>query len=254
MSAVDSVLFEVADGVATVTLNRPGASNAVDLGLTRALAAAVAAVAADDAARVLLLCGAGKRFCAGGDLGAMDAAPDRGAFIRELAGAAHEVVRALDRLEKPVVAAVQGAAAGIGLSFVLGADLVVAGAGAKFVSAYTSVGLTPDGGQSWLLPRIVGARRAAEIVLLSEPLSAERALEYGIVSAVVEDGSELARARELAAALAARPAQALGPARRLLRDGMDRSLSDHLDAEAAAITAAASTEATGALIARFLGR
>ncbi|GAA4392079.1 enoyl-CoA hydratase/isomerase family protein [Tsukamurella soli] len=248
------VEYTVTDRIAELTLNRPEEANAIDLATAQALLAAVERVAADDDVDVVLLLGAGPRFCGGGDLAAMAAAADRPTFLAELAGAAHDAVRALDALAKPVVVGVQGAAAGVGLSFVLGGDIVVAGASAKFVTAYTSVGLTPDGGQSWLLPRIVGQRRALELILTSQPLTAERAQALGIVSTVCDDDDVAASARAAAAALVGRPAHALGAARRLIRASWAHTLGEHLDIEAAAVAHASGTPEATALIDRFVAK
>lgn len=247
------VEYDVRGRVAEIVLNRPEASNAVDVAMARSLAEAFVRAGADPAADVVLLRGRGRRFCGGGDLAAMAGAPDREAAVSELAAAAHDAVRASAAVGKPVVAAVQGAAAGFGLSLVLGADIVVAGESAKLVTAYTSVGLTPDGGMSWLLPRVVGQRRAVEMILTGEPISASRAADFGIVSETCADEDVLTRARERASALAARPAAALSEARRLVRTSWDQGLDEHLDDEAATIAAAAGTEETGGLIAGFVG-
>lgn len=249
----DLVLYRVENDVAEIRLNRPTASNALNLPMTRALHEAVLRADQDDVGAVLLL-GEGRLFCGGGDLDAMNGAADRGAFVAELAAAAHDAVRAIDGLSKPVVAGVQGAAAGIGLSLVLGSDLVIAGESAKFVTAYTTVGLTPDGGQSWLLPRVVGQRVATELILTSEPVDAARAQTLGIVSTVCADADVESAARAAAEKLATRPTHALGPARTLVRSSWNRTLTEHLDVEAATIAAAAATEEAGALIARFLHR
>lgn len=247
------VEYAVRGRIAEIVLNRPQASNAIDLPAARALADAIRRAGADAGIDVVLLRGRGARFCGGGDLAAMAAAPDRQGFLADLAASAHDAVRAMDALRKPVVAAVQGAAAGVGFSLVLGADVVVAGESTRFVTAYTSVGLTPDGGLSWLLPRAIGQRRATELILTSEPLSAVRAVELGIASEICSDADVLSRARERAIALAARPAHALGEARRLVRASWDRGLDEHLDDEAATIARSAGDEATVALIARFAG-
>lgn len=248
-TVADTVEYDTLGGVAEVTLNRPAVSNAIDLATAHGLTQAIMRAAADDAAGVILLRGAGPRFCAGGDLVAMDAADDRQRFVAELAHAAHEAVKALDALGKPVVAAVQGAAAGIGLSLVLNADVVIAGESAVFVTAYTSVGLTPDGGLSWLLPRTIGQRRASELILTSEPVDALRAREFGIVSQVCPDADLLPTARAAAGRLTARPTHALGAARRLVRTSWDRSLREHLDEEAKSISRASGEDETAALIA-----
>lgn len=252
-SATPPVEYAVRGRVAEVVLNRPESSNAVDLPTARGLADAIRLAGADAGVDVVLLRGRGERFCGGGDLAAMAAAPDRQGFLADLAAAAHEAVRAIDGLGKPVVAAVHGAAAGVGFSLVLGADVVVAGESARFVTAYTSVGLTPDGGMSWLLPRAIGQRRATELLLTSDPVSAARALDLGIASEVCPDQDVLARARERAISLAARPAHALGEARRLVRASWDRELTKHLDDEAATIARSSGEEVTVALIARFVG-
>lgn len=248
----DPVVYSVRHSVAEIVLNRPHESNAIDLATASALAAAVRAAEAAPEVAVLLLRGEGPRFCGGGDLVAMAAADDRPAFLAELARTAHEAVRAIDALTKPVVVAVQGAAAGVGFSLVLGADLVVAGESAKFVTAYTSVGLTPDGGLSWLLPRVVGQRRATELIVMSTPVSATRALDLGIASEVCADQEVLERARRCAQALAARPSHAIGKARRLVRDSWDRGLDDHLDFEANAIAQASAHPEASALISAFV--
>lgn len=254
-TALDTLIsYDVADGVAIIGLNRPGAANAIDLAMASALRDAAKRAADDSEARVVLILGAGARFCAGGDLTAMAAAADRPGFIADLAGTAHAAVRVLDGLAKPVVVGVQGSAAGIGLSLVLGADIVVAATSAKFVTAYTSVGLTPDGGMSWLLPRVVGQRRASELILTSEPLSAEAALDLGIVSRLCAPEEVAATATDVARSLATRPAHALAEARRLVRASWSRSLTEHLDDEAATITRASATPETADLISRFVGR
>jgi 2-(1,2-epoxy-1,2-dihydrophenyl)acetyl-CoA isomerase len=248
------VLLTVADGVGHVELNRPDASNTIDLPFTAAFLDALERARDDDAVRVVLLTGRGRMFCAGGDLGAMDAADDSSAYLRELADALHVGVRVLDGLEKPVVVGVQGAAAGAGLSLVLGGDLVVAGRSAAFVTAYTSVGLTPDGGQSWLLPRVVGLQRALEVTLTPRRLSAEEAHDWGVVTRVVDDEAVAEEAAALARRLADGPAAAFGRARRLLRSAWDESLSDRLDVEARTIAASVAEPESAALIERFVSR
>ncbi|WP_375000693.1 enoyl-CoA hydratase/isomerase family protein [Aeromicrobium sp. CTD01-1L150] len=249
-----TVRLDVAGGVAHLAFDRPEASNALDMAAGEAFEEALLQVRDDDAARVLLLSGNGRMFSSGGDLAAMADAQDRPSFVQALADQAHRGVRILDGLQKPVVVAVQGAAAGIGLSFVLASDLVVAARSARFVTAYTSVGLTPDGGQSWLLPRTVGLQRALELTLTPRRLTAEEAQQWGIVTRVVDDEAHLEQARALAEQLAAGPAEAFGRARRLLRSGWERSFDDQLDVEARSIAESAGTEESRALIEGFLSR
>ncbi|WP_369227933.1 enoyl-CoA hydratase/isomerase family protein [Streptomyces sp. R39] len=249
-----SVLYEVHGGVAHVTLHRPHVSNAIDVDLARSLDEAIRRADADPAAGAVLLSGTGRVFCAGGDIAAMNAASDRPAFLASLATAAHGAVRAMEALTKPLVAAVQGTAAGAGFSFVLGADIVLAGRSAKFVTAYTSIGLTPDGGLSWLLPRAVGQQRALELLMTSAPLDAERAQTLGIVNRVCDDPDVAGTAHDLAVRLAARPTRALGEARRLVRSSWAHTLEAHLDQEAETIARVSAGDEAAALMARFLDR
>jgi 2-(1,2-epoxy-1,2-dihydrophenyl)acetyl-CoA isomerase len=199
----------------------------------------------------MLLLGAGARFCAGGDIGAMAAAEDRGAFLSRLADAAHDVVRRIDALEVPVVAGVHGAAAGAGLALTLAADLVVAGESTRFVSGYTAIGLTPDCGTTWLLPRVVGVGRAQELTLTNRALTAVEARDWGIVTRISPDADVAAEAHSLAATLARGPATALGRTRHLVRGSFQRSLSEALDLESASIARTGAGPEAGALIEAF---
>lgn len=246
------VTYEVVAGVARITLNRPAAANAIDMPLAVALREAAERAAVDPEARVVLLSGAGKRFCAGGDVGSFAGADDPGAHLRELALEADTAVRAIESLAKPVVAAVQGAVAGAGLAVMLSADLVVAQTETKFVFAYPGVGLTPDCGVSWLLPRAVGQQRALAFALRNAPVTAPTALEWGMVTEVADDA--LATATERAKSFAAGPAYALGQARRLLRAGWSTERKASGADEAATIAAALVGEEGQRLTAAFLDR
>lgn len=250
----DLVTYAVADGVARIELNRPEASNAVDLDTAAALGGAVDAAAADDAVRVVLLTGAGKRFCAGGDVASFVAADDQSAYLLELAGALDGVLQRLSAMPKPVVVGVQGAVAGAGLAVMLSGDLVVAGSSTKLVTAYAGIGLTPDCGLSWLLPRAVGQQRAAEMLLAGRVLTAEEAVAWGLVTRSVDDGEVLPEAEALAARLAAGPAYALGQAKRLVRQSWASSRAETGADEARTIAAAVTTDDAQAAISRFLGR
>ncbi|WKN48442.1 enoyl-CoA hydratase/isomerase family protein [Nocardioides sp. Arc9.136] len=245
------VRLEVRDGIGHVVLARPAASNAVDLRTAHALRDAVAAAAADDAVGAVLVTGEGKRFCAGGDVASMLAVEDRAAHLEELAGAVDEALVALHRMEKPVVAAVQGAVAGAGLAVMLSCDLVVAETSTRFVSAYAGVGLTPDCGLSWLLPRAVGQQRALELLLTPRVLTADEAHAWGLVTEVAADGTAGGRAAEIAGRLAAGPAYALGQARRLVRTGGDTDRAAVGRDEARTIARAVATPAATALLDRF---
>ncbi|MBV6423045.1 MAG: 1,2-epoxyphenylacetyl-CoA isomerase [Steroidobacteraceae bacterium] len=212
----ETVLVEVSDHVAVVTLNRPDTANTLDLAMGRDLLAAALRCEADPAVRAVVLTGAGKAFCFGGDLrgmiaGGMPAEP----YLKELTTHLHAAVARFMRMDAPVVVAVNGTAAGAGVGLVAMADLAILAEGAKISLAYTGVGLTPDGGTSFLLPRTVGAKRAMELILTNRALSAAEALDWGLVNQVVPDAEVFTRARELARKLAAGPRGAFGKAKRL---------------------------------------
>jgi 2-(1,2-epoxy-1,2-dihydrophenyl)acetyl-CoA isomerase len=222
----DPVLLEVdADGLARLTLNRPDASNALDLAMAEGLEDAVSSLSDDERVRAVLLTGAGARFCAGGDVRSFAAAGDDldralEAILRPL----HTAVSRLASLGAPVVAAVHGSAAGAGLSLLAGADLVLAAESTKLVMAYTGIGLVPDGGSTWYLPRIIGLQRALDLALTNRVLSATEACEWGLVARVVADDALGDEALAVARSLAAGPTQALAGAKRLLRESLARDL------------------------------
>lgn len=246
-----AVEYSVSDGVARVELNRPEAYNAVDVALADGLSLAMRDAGSDPSVRAVLLSGRGSAFCAGGDVKAMAAAEDPKAFVGDLAAASNRAVVAMQALEKPIVAAVQGSAAGAGLAYACAADLVVAAESARFLSAFTGVGLTPDSGASWFLPRLVGARRALELTLLNRVLSAAEALQWGLVTAVCADDALSEAAAGLALQLADGPTEALGRTRRLVLSSLDRSLAQHLEVEGTSIAAMAHTETSRRLLAAF---
>jgi 2-(1,2-epoxy-1,2-dihydrophenyl)acetyl-CoA isomerase len=246
------VLYAVADGVAHVELNRPDAANSLDLPLVRALLAAVDRAGADDDVRAVLVTGAGARFCAGGDVHAFATDADPTAYLHELATMGDAAVRALADLDKPVVVGVHGAVAGAGIGLMLSCDLVVADPATKLVFAYPGIGLTPDCGVSWLLPRAVGQQRALELALTGRTLSAEEAREWGMVTEVSD--RVVSRARELASALASGPARAHGHTRRLLRAAWE---TDRVTAgvdEARGIADRVDSDEARPLIERFVSR
>jgi 2-(1,2-epoxy-1,2-dihydrophenyl)acetyl-CoA isomerase len=241
MPAYETIDLEVRDGVAHLTLNRPDAANGINLPLAQDLMDATLAIAADPAARVILLTGAGARFCGGGDLKGFAGRDDLPTHLREILGPLHVAIAQLVRGAAPVVAAVQGSAAGAGIGLVGASDLVLAGESAKFVMAYTGVGLTPDGSSSWFLPRLVGLRRALELTFTNRVLSAAEAKEWGLVTDVVPDDQLATEAEALAARVAAGSAPALAAAKRLLHTSLESTLEAHLAREAEAISAASGT-------------
>ena len=247
------VTFEAVDGVGTITLNRPEASNAFDMPTTEALRAAITAAESDDV-RVVLLQGAGPRFCAGGDVASFHASADPSTYLHELATALEVELTRLADLPKPVIAGVQGAVAGAGLAAMLNADVIVAGRGTKFVAAYSGIGLTPDCGVSRLLPQAVGMQRALAFTMTGRVLKADEALTWGLVTEVVDDDAVGTRAAEIAAGITAGPAWALGQTKRLVRGSALMSRADHAADEAATIASAVTTPDGQRLISAFVNR
>lgn len=186
-----------------------------------------------------LLVSDGASFCTGGDVRAFAAAEDRGAFVGDLAEAFHGLVTALATCAVPVVAAVNGWAAGAGMSVVCAVDIAVAGRSTKLRPAYPGIGFSPDGGMSWTLPRLVGSGHARRILLADEVVDADAAAALGIVAKVVDDGDVLAEAERLAARLADGPTVAFGRIKALLANSLDATLSEQLVAEERAIAASA---------------
>jgi 2-(1,2-epoxy-1,2-dihydrophenyl)acetyl-CoA isomerase len=212
-----TVRLEIREHVAHLTLTRGDVANTLNLQFGREFVAAAYAIRKDSAVRAVLLRGEGKNFCFGGDLRGMVAAGgDVNAYLTELTTDLHAGLTHLARARAPVVAAVQGTAAGAGLGLVLAADLAIAGKSAKFTAAYTAVGLTPDAGCTFLLPRALGYKRAMEMFLTNRVLDAPLALEWGLVNQIVEDAELADTAAALAARLASGPTGAYGTVKRLL--------------------------------------
>ncbi|HKY92286.1 MAG TPA: enoyl-CoA hydratase-related protein [Nevskiaceae bacterium] len=208
--------FEVQGGIATITLNRPE-TNSLTLPLTQTLLEAATTCDEDRAIRAVLLQAHGRMFCAGGDLKDFASQGDRiGAGLKTLAMTLHAAMSRFARMDKPLVCAVQGAAAGAGLSLAVSGDLVVAAKSASFTMAYTAAGLVPDGGSTYLLPRLVGLRRAQELMITNRKLTATEALEWGLVTQVVDDAELATASRALIEKLAAGPTKAFGAVKQLL--------------------------------------
>jgi 2-(1,2-epoxy-1,2-dihydrophenyl)acetyl-CoA isomerase len=236
------VLFDVRDGIARITFNRPEAGNALDPSLMHEFLDAAESLGERDDVGAVILAGAGRAFSVGGDLRFMhDAGDDVANAVYGLASTLHAGIEALAALHAPVIAAVRGAAAGAGMSLALAADLVLAAESATFVLGYSAIGLSLDGGASWTLPRLVGHRRAIELALLNERLSAKRALELGIVTRVVADDALEAETEALARRLTAGPIGAYGAIKRLLRASETTPLTEQLADEAHTISGLAAS-------------
>ncbi|MEZ5169216.1 MAG: enoyl-CoA hydratase-related protein [Acidimicrobiia bacterium] len=227
------------DGLARLTLRRPDDANAIDLDMARDLSDAARHLADSDGVRSVLFSGEGSMFCGGGDVKSFASEADLGPALREITTHLHTAVSRLVRLDAPVVAAVQGSAAGAGLGLAMAADLVVAAESAKFVMAYTGIGLSPDGSSTYFLPRLVGPRRALELTLTNRVLSAGEAREWGLVTTVVPDDELAAAAEDFARRLAAGPTRSYGASKRLLRDAWNESLESQMERESEELTAAA---------------
>jgi 2-(1,2-epoxy-1,2-dihydrophenyl)acetyl-CoA isomerase len=249
----EPILFAVEDGVAHLRLNRPDVANALDLPAAQELRRAVDRCDSEDV-HVILVTGEGKRFCAGGDVRSFLAQEDPSAHLYELAGTVGAALRQLAEMPKPVVAAVQGAAAGAGLGFVLAADLVISARSTKYTMAFSNIGLTPDSGVSYLLPQVVGLRRALGLAVAQRVLDSFEALEWGLVSEVVDDEAAHERALTLARHIADGPARALGQTRRLLRASAFMTRDEHAEAEARGVASAVTTPEAATLIEQFLRR
>ncbi|MEV5952457.1 enoyl-CoA hydratase/isomerase family protein [Streptomyces sp. NPDC051987] len=227
------------DGVVELRLDDPGRGNALDLETAEALRDTASEVAADPGGAVLLRATDGS-FCVGGDLRAFAGrGPETGAYVHAVASAAHAAIQVLYELPVPLVTAVRGAAAGGGIGLALVGDIVLAARSARFRLAYTAVGLTPDCGASWLLPRLVGPRRAADLILTNRVLTGDDAERWGLVSRSVPDAELDGTAHRTAAGLAAGAGAAQRAAKTLLRLGTGDDLRRHLAEEARSIAALA---------------
>jgi 2-(1,2-epoxy-1,2-dihydrophenyl)acetyl-CoA isomerase len=241
--AYQYLLVERAANVATVTLNRPDAYNALDLGLGRDLFQASIELDEDSDVRCVVITGAGRAFCAGGDVKAfVDNLGRIGRHIKELTTYLHGAISRFCRSDKPVIMAVNGVAAGGGFSLALSGDLVVAGESARFTSAYSRIAASPDGSSSYFLPRLVGVRRAMELYFTNRVLTPREALEWGLITRVVPDAELRSAADGLARELAQGPTKAFGAAKRLFQQSTWESLETQMELEAQAIAACGHTE------------
>lgn len=249
------ILFEIQEHVAYLTLNRPQARNAIHRELATELMQVALECDTNPDVRVVVLSGAGNIFCVGGDIKSFAAQGEQlPAYLHETTTYLHSAISCLMRMNAPVIAAVEGSAAGGGMSLACACDLVVAGASARFTAAYTRIGLTPDGSLTYVLSRLTGIRRALELILTNRTLSAEEAHQWGIITAVVPDGTVQEQAEILARQLAQGATLAFGATKRLLHQGMIESLETQMMHESRSIAAMATSADAQEGISAFLAK
>lgn len=227
------ILSDVQNGVMTLTLNRPERLNSFNDEMHRQLAEILTQAERDDTIRCLLITGAGRAFCAGQDLNDRNvdptgAAPDLGASVENFY---NPLIKRLAKLPKPVIAAVNGVAAGAGATLALGCDMVIAARSVNFIMSFSKLGLVPDCGGTWYLPRLAGRARAMGLALMGDKLSAEQALQWGMIWQVVDDESLSDTARQLATHFANQPTFGLGLVKKALLASQTNTLDEQLDLE-----------------------
>lgn len=253
MTDFETLKFAQSGPIASIVLDRPEAANGMNDTLTRELAEA-AALCDTDATKVVTLTGAGRFFCAGGDLKAMAAAPSAGAYVKGIADDLHRAMSTFARMDAVLITAVNGVAAGAGFPLGVSGDLVLAGESASFTMAYTKAGLSPDGSSSYILPRLVGLRRTQELMITNRMLSATEALEWGLVTAVVPDAKLAAELAALADRIATGARNSNSAVKKLLLASYASRYEDQLDYEAKLISQCAESADGKEGIAAFLGK
>ena len=234
----ENLAFDVAEGIARLALNRPDAANAFNPAICRDLFDAAIACDERDDIRAVILTGEGSMFSAGGDLKYFSAQGEKlGAALKEITGLLHAAISRMAHMDAPVVGAINGMAAGAGFSLAAACDIAIAGQSTRFTLAYTAAGLSPDGSSTWYLPRLIGLRRAKELMLTNRMLSADEACEMGVIDRVVPDDDLYDAALEQAKIFAAGPTKAYGATKRLLQETWDAGLETQMDRETRSIAA-----------------
>ncbi len=248
-----TIQFDVKEAVAYITLNRPDAFNAMDMTMAKELMDVAVRCDEDPGIRAVLLTGKGKAFSGGGDLRyfAQQGKNLPGA-MKEMTVYIHSAISRFMRMKAPLITAVNGAAAGIGMSLAISGDLVIASESASFTTAYPGVGLSPDGGMTYLLPRFIGVKRTKELMLTNRRITAKEAFEWGFVNRVVPDAQLMNEAESLAATLAQGPTQAFGKIKNLLNESFSTALETQMELEARAIAEMAKTKDAQGAISAFV--
>jgi 2-(1,2-epoxy-1,2-dihydrophenyl)acetyl-CoA isomerase len=251
----ENIIFEKTEQIAIITLNRPDAANGVNLAIAKELLQAAIHCDEDPEIRAVVLTGAGKVFSAGGDLKFFVGYGERVSYVlKELTVYCHAVVSHLMRMEKPLITAVNGVAAGIGMSFAISGDIIIAAESASFVAAYTAAALSPDGAMTYLLPRMIGLPRAREMMLTNRRLSAREALDWGLINKVVPDGDLSNEVKSLAASFAQGPTRSLGAVKKLLDSSYTGTLESQMAQEARSIAEMSITRDGQEGISAFVGK
>lgn len=237
MSNYKNLDWQQDQGLVTIVLNRPKAANSINLEMARELADAAIRCDSDPTVRAVLLTATGKMFCAGGEVPSFIEAGDNApALLKDISGQLHLANSRFARMDAPLIVAVNGTAAGAGFSLAISGDLVIAAESARFTLAYTGIAVSPDGGASHLLPRLVGLRRAQELIYTNRLLGAQEALEWGLLTKVVTDEQLMDEATVLAKQLAQGPTKAFGQCKALLLSSFDNGLEQQLEMESRGIS------------------
>lgn len=223
--------FEIENNIGRIVLNRPEAANAITIPLVKELLDIAIKCEAGAPIRVLILQGEGSIFCAGGDLKYMTEQENLREAISEMIGILHVALSKIDHLDAPLIGAITGTAAGAGLSLVSACDMAVAGKNVKFTSAYTAAGLTPDGSSTFHLPRSIGKKRTMELMLTNRVLSADEALDWGLINSVVDDDQVINEANKLAERIANGPTMAFGGVKEMIRQTFSNGLETQMELE-----------------------
>jgi len=252
----ETIEFDISDGVARLTLNRPDRLNSFTIAMHAEVAAALDVVERDSAVRTLLLTGAGRGFCAGQDLSdravaADDASVDLGDSVERFY---NPLIRRLVALPMPVVCAVNGVAAGAGANIALACDIVVAARSAKFIQSFAKIGLIPDSGGTWMLPRLAGQARALGMALTGDPITAKMAADWGLIWKVVDDADLSACVDDLLKGFASAPTAGLAATKRLIRQSWQNDLNAELDIQRDTMRTLGRTEDYREGVAAFLGK
>lgn len=236
MSGFTTLKFSINEQVATIVLNRPDAANGLNMEMGKELMAAAIECDENPDVRCVVITGEGKMFCAGGDLKSFASYGDKLPHaIKELTTYLHAAISRFARMKAPVIIAVNGIAAGAGMGMAVCGDMVLAAQSAKFTMAYTATGLSPDGSASFFLPRLIGIRRTQELMITNRRLSAQEALDWGLVTQVVADDKLMDEAQSLARVLANGPTQAFGQVKKLLTSSFQEGLESQMELEAQGI-------------------